>query len=65
MNRKKGIERRFIPLFYSCNIEAIRIEGVVGKNSEIAAVDYNVPLAVVLKNTQIFTHFFNPFTSTY
>ena len=43
----------------------LRAEDLVGRNAEIAAVDYNVLVAVVQKNTQLFTYFFNPFTPTY
>ena len=40
-------------------------EDLVGRNAEIATVDYNVPVAVVRENTQLCTYFFNPFTPTY
>ena len=60
MNREKEIEGRFIPLLYSCNREATRAEDVVGRNAEIATVDYNVPVAVVRKNAQLCIYFFNP-----
>ena len=43
----------------------LRAEDLAGRNAEIAAVDYNVPVAVVRENTQLCTYFFNPFTATY
>ena len=57
MNKEKGIERRFLPLFYSCSIEATRAEDVVGRNAEIAAVDYNVPVVVLQKIRNILLTF--------
>ena len=63
MNREKGVERRFIPLFYSCNREATRAEDVVGRNAEMGVVDYNVPVAVVRENTQLCTYFFIRYTN--
>jgi len=43
----------------------LRAEDLVGRNAEIATVDYNVPVAVVRENTQLCTYFFNLFTPTY
>ena len=36
-----------------------------GGEAGLATVDYNLPVAVVLENTQLCTYFFNPFTPTY
>jgi len=37
-------------------------EDLVGRNAEIATVDYNVPVAVVRENTQLCTYFFIRYT---
>ena len=36
-----------------------------GGEAGLATVDYNVPVAVVRENTQLYTYFFNLFTPTY
>ena len=53
------------PVMVNSHLTHLRAEDLVGRNVEIATVDYNVPVAVVRENTQLCTYFFDPYTPTY